>query len=440
MAKSRPVASGQGKDFHRDDSAPPARRRIVNELWGSHHCHLGTTCCPGSDSCCRPSAFCLPATLVFFAVREPGAGRLEPRTGAGRGRRARASRDDPPASRSTSPSAPGSTGVELRIRENQDERNTLTLLETLASTSAVKIESMEERTSPRPRALPGDAGRGRAEERHAHPGGELPAQHRGLGEAVLGEGTAGQDAPRPDRPARRAIHRLVLRVDLEVGERSACSRMGRAVSAPCGRCRVPAGRARLDVGLHLARLPLRPARRADFGASRGRHQPAGCGSASVSPHLGLRGLGLAARDVHALPEGGPEVALQKLVLRPAWSSSWLTGTPALHIDLTSEIGTGSVTVLLGESVRWQGEFRSVQIAPLLVGTLQDGFDLTGTLAADVDPGGCERPRKVAGWSATSASTFTMARSPDRGCPSRCPSRASGATSASTTTRPSAWKL
>ena len=38
--------------------------------------------------------------------------------------------------------------VERRIRENQDEQNTLTLLETLASTSAVKIESMEERNSP----------------------------------------------------------------------------------------------------------------------------------------------------------------------------------------------------------------------------------------------------------------------------------------------------
>ncbi len=40
------------------------------------------------------------------------------------------------------------TGVERRIRENQDKQNTLTLLETLASTSAVKIESMEERNSP----------------------------------------------------------------------------------------------------------------------------------------------------------------------------------------------------------------------------------------------------------------------------------------------------
>ena len=104
----------------------------------------------------------------------------------------------------------------------------------------------------------------------------------------------------------------------------------------------------------------------------------------VSPHLGLRGLGLAARDVRAQRKDGPEVVLQKLVVRPAWSSSWLSGTPALRLDLTSDLGAGSGTVLLGESVRWHGELHSVQIAPLLVGTLQDGFDLAGTLTAEVD--------------------------------------------------------
>lgn len=104
----------------------------------------------------------------------------------------------------------------------------------------------------------------------------------------------------------------------------------------------------------------------------------------VSPHLGLRGLGLAARDVHAQQPGGPEVTLQKLVLRPAWSSSWLSGVPALHLDLKSELGSGSGTLLLGESVRWQGVLHSVQVAPLLVGTLQDGFDLEGTLDAEID--------------------------------------------------------
>lgn len=38
--------------------------------------------------------------------------------------------------------------VETRIRANRDERNTLTLLEALASAASVKIDSMEERSSP----------------------------------------------------------------------------------------------------------------------------------------------------------------------------------------------------------------------------------------------------------------------------------------------------
>jgi type II secretory pathway component PulM len=38
--------------------------------------------------------------------------------------------------------------IEQRIRSNQDRRNTLTLLESLASAAAVKIDSMEERSSP----------------------------------------------------------------------------------------------------------------------------------------------------------------------------------------------------------------------------------------------------------------------------------------------------
>jgi hypothetical protein len=38
--------------------------------------------------------------------------------------------------------------IEQRIRSNQDRRNTLTLLESLASAAAVKINSMEERSSP----------------------------------------------------------------------------------------------------------------------------------------------------------------------------------------------------------------------------------------------------------------------------------------------------
>lgn len=39
-------------------------------------------------------------------------------------------------------------GVEQRIKDNRDQQNTLTLLESLASGADVKIDSMEERKSP----------------------------------------------------------------------------------------------------------------------------------------------------------------------------------------------------------------------------------------------------------------------------------------------------
>lgn len=39
-------------------------------------------------------------------------------------------------------------GVEQRIRDNRDRQNTLTLLENLAESAGVKIDSMEERKSP----------------------------------------------------------------------------------------------------------------------------------------------------------------------------------------------------------------------------------------------------------------------------------------------------
>lgn len=39
-------------------------------------------------------------------------------------------------------------GVEKRIRENRDKQNVLTWLESLASKSSVRIDSMQERTSP----------------------------------------------------------------------------------------------------------------------------------------------------------------------------------------------------------------------------------------------------------------------------------------------------
>lgn len=104
----------------------------------------------------------------------------------------------------------------------------------------------------------------------------------------------------------------------------------------------------------------------------------------VSPHLGLRGLGLEIRDVRTGRQEGPQITIQKLVMRPAWSLSWFSGIPALHISAESEIGNGDGTLFMGEAVGWQGRLEGVQLAPLLQDTLQEGFELSGALDADID--------------------------------------------------------
>lgn len=103
----------------------------------------------------------------------------------------------------------------------------------------------------------------------------------------------------------------------------------------------------------------------------------------LSPHIGLGGLGLAASDVRAGTAGGRTIVLQRLVLRPAWSLAWLRGMPAIHLDVESEIGGGSGTVVVGRTGGFDGRLDSVRIADLPIEML-DAIGLNGLLDADVD--------------------------------------------------------
>jgi hypothetical protein len=55
---------------------------------------------------------------------------------------------------------------------------------------------------------------------------------------------------------------------------------------------------------------------------------------ALEPRLSLGGPGLDAMAVTATPLGGRPIRLERAFLRPAWSSAWLHGDPALHLDLT----------------------------------------------------------------------------------------------------------
>lgn len=103
----------------------------------------------------------------------------------------------------------------------------------------------------------------------------------------------------------------------------------------------------------------------------------------LSPHLGLAGPGIAASDVLASRDGEPSFAVQELVLRPAWSLAWLHGSPAVHVDLVSDVGSGSGTVILGDRGGFAGTLEAVRLEQLPLEALAS-LDLHGSLGATVD--------------------------------------------------------
>jgi hypothetical protein len=85
---------------------------------------------------------------------------------------------------------------------------------------------------------------------------------------------------------------------------------------------------------------------------------------AVEPHVSLLGPGIEVLDVQASRPGERLISVDRVFVRPAWSFSWLTGSPALYLDLASGIGAGSGTITLGSSGAWEGEVSDVQIEAL----------------------------------------------------------------------------
>jgi len=95
-------------------------------------------------------------------------------------------------------------------------------------------------------------------------------------------------------------------------------------------------------------------------------------------------LGLAAYDLESGPQGSPDFRVERLTMRPAWSLQWFSGTPAVYLDLKSEIGNGKGTLTIGYTGGWEGEIRGLQLGELPLDAVMQSFSLDGTLDADVD--------------------------------------------------------
>ena len=103
----------------------------------------------------------------------------------------------------------------------------------------------------------------------------------------------------------------------------------------------------------------------------------------LGPHVGFFGPGLSAKEVLAASEGQPTIRVEELVLRPAWSLAWFQGMPAVYLDVTSDVGNGAGTLVVGERGGWTGDLEAVQVESLPLETL-DALDLRGVLDAEVD--------------------------------------------------------
>lgn len=106
--------------------------------------------------------------------------------------------------------------------------------------------------------------------------------------------------------------------------------------------------------------------------------------ARLGPHLGLRGPVLRLRGVEVLLPDATEAELDEVQLRPALSTSWFRGDPALRLLAEGPLGRVDGTAWLGAAYGFAGSLDSVDLAALPLGTDIQGLALSGRLDADLD--------------------------------------------------------
>jgi type II secretion system protein N len=105
----------------------------------------------------------------------------------------------------------------------------------------------------------------------------------------------------------------------------------------------------------------------------------------LEPRLTIGGPGFAARDVRLVTPGRRRFDVDPLRVRPAWSTSWLRGDPALRVDAESAVGRAGGVIVLGDAPAFRGEFVDVDLASLPIAAAgTEGLALSGRLTGAAD--------------------------------------------------------
>ena len=104
----------------------------------------------------------------------------------------------------------------------------------------------------------------------------------------------------------------------------------------------------------------------------------------VGPALQLAGLALEATQLRVAFPGRSPQQIDRALVRPAWSMSWLTGEPAFHVELESPSGSANGTLRWNGAASWVGTLRGArpELPPIADWIPIGGFE--GTLEASLD--------------------------------------------------------
>lgn len=103
----------------------------------------------------------------------------------------------------------------------------------------------------------------------------------------------------------------------------------------------------------------------------------------VSARITVGGPGFRAKWVQVVTPGKTTYEAGPVGIRPAWSTSWLSGEPALHVDLESPVGNAEGMLVIGSEMGFDGELSEVDLA--LIPIPDDAaVSISGNLRGDVD--------------------------------------------------------
>jgi len=104
----------------------------------------------------------------------------------------------------------------------------------------------------------------------------------------------------------------------------------------------------------------------------------------IAPALTVGGPGFVARDVRIHWPGGENASVAAASLRPAWSLSWLRGSPAFRLDADSDVGGVAGTLTVGAAPGFDGRLSGVALARLPIERFTQGASLDGDLDLEAD--------------------------------------------------------